>query len=130
MCPMHRGECCARVSRRFFDCEIEPRWCGELRQQGVTFNCVAACGAQDEIAVIVDRESLAVLARQPLEIGRCRGCEAAVLPDVERVHEMAGKALDDMFGTDFGEAFLVERRYVWRGAGIRRLAPCSADGRG
>src|SRR5579862_601993 len=89
----------------------------------------AAFGSDDKIAIIVDLAALMCLARKPIEIRPDRGCESAVLPDIESMHEMARKALDDLFRTDFGKAFLVERGQVRRDAGVGGLGPCRADGR-
>src|SRR5262249_36403127 len=91
----------------------------------LAFGCTV--GFDDKIAFVVDHAILASLARKSLEIWHYRAGKTAVLPEIERMHEMARKAFDDVCCTDFGETFFVERRYVGGGAGIGALAPGCTD---
>ena len=68
-----------------------------------------AHAADQQIAVVVDVAAHALLGRQPLQIAARHRAEAALLPGIERDHEMARKTFHDVIGHGVGEAFLLQR---------------------
>src|SRR5207342_633125 len=68
-----------------------------------------AYAADQEITVVVDIAPYALLARQPLDITFCDDTKSAFLPSIDRDHEMARKAFDDVTRHQVGEAFILQR---------------------
>src|SRR5262245_35656077 len=100
---------CAGVSRpRASRLRIKPRRLGELGQEFLARDFHLACAAYQEIAVVVDVTPYPLFARQPLDIAFRDDAKSAFLPGINRDHEMARKAFDDITRHQVGEAFLLQ----------------------
>src|SRR5260370_14748029 len=86
---------------------IIPSRLGErIHKTGPLGRPAAGWWAHQQIAVEVDTSVLARLpAGKPLQIIPCDRLEPALVPSVERGHEMTGEAADDRVGVDHLEAF-------------------------
>src|SRR4029450_2876322 len=112
--PMHRAVSCGEAScPRSSGLGIEPGRLIEAQQKLLFRHFDLAHFADQQIAVLIDVTTNALFVRQTLKIALGHRAEAALLPGLPNVHEIAGEAFDQMCGHRIAKAFFLKSGYEW-----------------